>query len=214
MNYIDPSRSGDASMDIMAKRFRPVAAVLALLAGSVGSAHASLMWNFSYDFALPLFGGDVTALGTLTTSDNLNPDGSYTITGITGIRTYNGIPEPITGLIAPGGYAGNDNELFPFPHMPFSNDLTENGFSYSFSGPLNGDDGGTRVNASFFMHDFLLRENLYSENSPDILDSSDFTVSPISAVPEPSTCAMMAAGFAGLGLAGLRRKRKPEPSGA
>jgi PEP-CTERM motif len=28
------------------------------------------------------------------------------------------------------------------------------------------------------------------------------------AVPEPSTCAMMAAGFAALGLAGLRRRRK------
>jgi len=196
----------------MAKRFRLVVAVVALLAGSVGSANASLMWNFSYDFALPLLGGDVTALGTLTTSDNLNPDGSYTIIGITGTRTYNGEIEIITGLIAPGGYAGNDNELFP--HIPFSPYLTDRGFSYSFSGPLNGDDGGTRVNVFFLRHDFLPEENLYTENSPDVLDNSNFTVSPIPTVPEPSTWAMMAAGFAGLGLAGLRRKRKPEPFGA
>jgi hypothetical protein len=73
----------------------------------------------------------VTASGVLTTGDNLNPDGSYTITGITGRRTYNGLIEIINGLIAPGGYAGNDNELFPSPHLPFYAYLTSNGFSYS-----------------------------------------------------------------------------------
>ena len=192
-------------MDIMAKRFRLVVAVLALLAGSVGPANASQMWNFSYEFALPLVGGDVTASGTLTTSDNLNPDGSYTITGITGTRTYNGFREIITGLIAPGGYAGNDNELFPDPHLPFYQYLTERGFSYSFSGPLNGDDGGTRVNVSFVSHDFLRKENLYGEDSASILSSSNFTVSPISTVPEPSTIVLASLPvLMGLGYA-LRR---------
>jgi hypothetical protein len=200
-------------MDIIAKKFRLGVAVLALLAGSVASANARL-WSFSYDFGLPNLGADVTASGVLTTSDSLNPDGSYTITGITGTRTYNGEIEIITALIAPGGYAGNDNELFPFPHLPFSNDLTDHGFSYSFSGPLNGDDGGTQVNVFFLSHDFLQMENLYVENSPDVGQSSSFTVSPIVAVPEPTTWAMLVVGFAGLGLAGLRRKHMPKTSGA
>ena len=46
------------------------------------------------------------------------------------------------------------------------------------------------------------------------IDNIDFTVSAVSAVPEPSTWAMMILGFAGVGFLAYRRKSKAAPLAA
>jgi hypothetical protein len=75
--------------------------MLAVLLVAIGApnAHAD-----SFTFTI---GGPESGSGTLTT--NGLSSGSYLITKITG--TFDG--SAITSLLAPGGFAGNDNLLFP-----------------------------------------------------------------------------------------------------
>lgn len=162
------------------KRIGMIVAVLGLMAGAASPAKAgTLFWNFSYD--LPMSGNpDLTAEGVLTTTDVFNGDGSYTITGITGSRTFQGNIDTITGLIGVNGYAGNDNELLPTsPH------LTGNGFSFTISSASDG-NSGNRVNVYFDNS-----RGAYTENSAAIDFSNNFT---LSSTPEPATNV-----FAGIG---------------
>ena len=132
-------------MNKTANRVAYMIAVLGLTLGMGSPANAGLIaWNFSYDFPLFAGGPDVTASGTLTTTDVLNSDGSYTITGISGTRTYNGSTDHITALLAPGTDKSNDDELFAT-----SPQLTSGGFAFAIDNPTNGDLGTNQVHVFF-----------------------------------------------------------------
>ena len=55
--------------------------------------------------------------------------------------------------------------------------------------------------------------NILRTQGPGVIDNGTFTIGPgtevTSAVPEPSTWAMMILGFAGVGFMAYRRKSKP-----
>ena len=164
-------------------------AVIAL--GVAGSAHADKHFNFSYSF--PRFaGGTVSASGVLTTTDFDTMLGAYTITGITGTRTFEGVTDNITGLVAPGGYGGNDNLLFATEPL-----LDGNGFTFTLD--ANNGNFGNQVNVYF--------SPAYSEFDPDT-DYGDFTVTAVANVPEPGVVAfgVIAAGSV-LGMVARKRKK-------
>ena len=138
------------------------------------TVQAAQLFNFQYSF--PSYDGDgtsISASGILITTD-LDPlNNNYTITGISGTRTAQGITEAIIGLLPPGTYGNNDNLLNASQPL-----LTINGFSYLVAG--GGEDGQGNVNvlySSFFEG--------YSEFASDV-DFGSFSVTPHS-VPEPNT---------------------------
>jgi hypothetical protein len=98
-------------------RSTAITAVALVAAGTAGSAHASLLWDFSFT------GGGYTATGTLTTDPESS--GSYLITGITG--TFDGYA--ITGLL-PVNADANDNLLYPGPGF-----LDAPGFAFTVAPP-------------------------------------------------------------------------------
>jgi hypothetical protein len=144
-----------------------------------GAAQAKV-WDFSYS------GGGESGSGAFITGDVGSP---YTITGITG--TADG--SAITGL---SSYAGADQLLF----VP---------------GPPSADFGGISFSTAAGI-DYNLT------NFPDGLDNiTNSVVNPggvpcctvsidlsVTAIPEPTTWAMMLLGFTGLGFAGYRASRK------
>lgn len=101
--------------------------IVALLASGALTAPcaAGSIFNFQYSIPAPNASFDaVSAIGTLLADEV--PSG-YLVVGITGTRTVNDVPEAITGLIAPLGYAGNSN-LFYYPNDPL---LDVNGLSFT-----------------------------------------------------------------------------------
>ena len=141
------------------------------------AAHADTV-NFTISGSADGFSGS----GVLTTT--LDGSGSYLITGITA--------DGVTGLIAPGGFNGNDNLLFPSDPLVFDS----NGFSFSAAnGPdqfdVNVFSNGTGYSA------FFRDEDGFTATVPVSLE--------ISAVPEPSTLLLFGTGV--LGAAGVIRKR-------
>lgn len=152
--------------------------------GASSSAQAAQLFDFQYSF--PSYeenGTPISASGILTTTD-LDPiNNNYTITGISGTRTAQGITETIIGLLSPGTYGVNDNLLNP--SQPF---LTTNGFSYLVSG--NGEDGNGNVNV--FYSSF---SEGYSELSSDV-DYGNFSIN-LRSVPEPNAVggSLIALGF-------------------
>jgi hypothetical protein len=90
----------------LSKSFLPlvIGSAVAGIISSIASPAQAIVWNWSYA------GTDVTASGTLTTTDNHTNNGYYTISGITGQR--NGYT--ITGLVPARSGSGsiwwnNDN---------------------------------------------------------------------------------------------------------
>ena len=164
-------------------------AILGLALGSQSLRAGAI--DYSYSFSL-VSSGDVTSTGVLTTT--ALTDGAYTIIGITGSRTANGITESIAGILPVNGFSGNDNLLFP--NSPF---LDGNGFSFYLTG-AGGDDGKGDVNVYY---DSMVGS--YSESSSKVKFGS-FSITPESAVPEP-----MPPTFAVIALFGAiswwRRKR-------
>ncbi|MHC5596153.1 MAG: PEP-CTERM sorting domain-containing protein [Nostoc sp.] len=141
--------------------------------GAFSAAQAVQLFDFQYSF--PSYDGNstISASGTLTT-DDLDPiKNNYTITGITGTRTAQGITETIIGLLSPGTYGINDNLLNASTPL-----LTQNGFSYLVSG--SGEDGNGNVNVFYSSFD-----EGYSELSSNV-DYGSFSVISRS-VPEPYT---------------------------
>jgi hypothetical protein len=169
--------------------------VLALfLSASAGSAMA-LDWNFSYDF--PNAPGERSfASGVLTTTDT--PLGNaYTITAISGTRTFNGITNTITGLLVPDSFGGNDNLLRV--EAPW---LTGLGVSFTLDGDNNG-RGGNQVNVFFDRSPFAQRHTEFN----GAVGWGSFAVTP---VPEPSAALLAAVGL--LALIGVSRLRAKRPS--
>ncbi len=160
-------------------------AVVTTLAALSFAAHADTI-NFNVSGGAGGFSGS----GVLTTT--LTAPGTYLITGISG----GGSGGSVTGLIAPGGFGGNDNLLFPFNPQT----LDTQGFSFSAT------DGTDTFDVNIFNKGtdyfaFFRDEDNFTATLP-----VSFTVSPSpSPVPEPSTFLLMSTGF--LGVATLLRRK-------
>ncbi len=181
----------------MIKTFVAAAAAAAALLAT--GAHAA---TYQFDFGFTSQAGEPfeVAVGTLTTSDTLNADGAYDVTGITGTVSQpgaGGFPmfASITGL---SDYYGADNELYPTDPRVDNDGIS---FTSSAGGFFNlyirNDDG---------IYSVLYSPTGSEEDSVASRVTLAVTQIPTSAAPEPGTWALM---MAGVGLAGaaLRRRR-------
>ena len=155
----------------------------------------TFFYSFSAILGLPT---PVSANGVLTTTA-LDPNSNtYTVTNISGTRLFEGVTQNITGIIASGGYAGNDNLLSVAD--PF---LDSNGLSFTVDGL-----GNTGSNVNVF-YDALLGG--YTENG-DTIGVGTFTVNQvITSVPESSSTIFfgsMSLGFGWLFFAAWRRSHR------
>ena len=159
-----------------------------LLAATVLASPASaatFLFTFEGD-------GSADASGTLTTEDTPNISGGLLITGISG--TYRGAP--ITALLAPGTFGGNDNLLFPDAPSLLR-------FSFTF---LSGAPQPANIFATT-----LVASGYGVLEAGENIAAGTFTATrvqtppPVGAIPEPDTWALMLLGFGFVGAA-LRRR--------
>jgi PEP-CTERM motif len=113
-------------------------------------------------------------------------------TDITG--TWNG--ETITGIAPVGSEGVNDNLLSPTSYP----DLDFHGLTFLVARPIAGDNGSGQVNV-------YSDGTLYTDGALATGYSSNFILTAVDAVPEPSTWAMMILTFAGIGFMGYRRRK-------
>lgn len=168
-------------------------------------------------------GGGFSGSGTLLTTSN--GDGSYTITGITGTD--------VLGLIAPNGFNGNDNQLFPsattlVDSKGFAFNAAEGDTQYEvdlFAAPgsqggyqaaiLDSDDISQDITVSFALDNgSTTSRRLVALPGESAGEERSFgfnfaAVTPVAATPEPTTFALLGTGF--LGLAGVIRRRSRQP---
>ena len=146
-------------------------------------------------------GGGFSGSGTLVTTDN--GDGTYTIVDVMG--------DGFTGILAPGIFDGNDNQLFPSA----SSVVDGQGFAFgytvgdtSFSVDVFSSGGGYAA--------FLDDSDEFSETVPVTLSVVDppappgyqywsLDIGPTAATPEPSGIALLGTGL--LGVCGMVRRK-------
>lgn len=139
----------------------------------------------TFDFTAVGSGGGYSGTGTFTATDD--GGGEYTITGITG--TY------IDGLVAPGGFDGNDNLLFPTSSTAL---VDAKGFAFT----------ATETDTDFTVDIFSSGSGTYDAY---FLDSDGFsatipvTFSVTPPIPEPASWLLLGTGI--VGFAGVARRR-------
>jgi hypothetical protein len=146
--------------------FAMQALVVVVVLGTTTPARAGQIFEFSY--SLPGAGAApmaVSASGFFATTDLLG--NSYTITGAWG--TWNGAA--ITGILAPGGFGGNDNLLFSSGPL-----LDSNGVGFMVNAP--GDSGTGSVNVYY-----AAGQGGYTEDSTNVGGGPTFSIS--AATPSP-----------------------------
>lgn len=178
------------------KRFISPALFASTLVFSTVTAHAAV---FDWTFQNPTLG--VLGSGTLSTSTS-DP---RLVTGISG--SWLGVS--ITGLLPPGQATGSpyfftDNLINPVDGL---------GLEFGLSSHLPAVDGSDGTGLYIRIRDLngcceaLYLPDLTGANSSGSSGGS-FGLTPVAAVPEPSTWAMMVLGFLGLSFLVYRRKNQ------
>jgi hypothetical protein len=191
-----------------------IGAIACVLALTVGTANAlTFDWSVT-GLNINTFAGS----GTLTATDD--GGGQYTVTAITGDIQYGpnppNLPAQIIGLVPVDGVCGsegcfNDNLVyFGAPQQVSSVAFTTRG---GIGGVFNGTCTVETCNYYLLGYgpNFHLTgtEGNYAYLFNNGGAAITFSLSPVSAVPEPSTWAMLLLGFAGIGFMAYRRKSKP-----
>jgi PEP-CTERM motif len=150
----------------------PITIALFSVLAITGSAYAD-----TFDFTVTGSSGTFSGAGTLTATSI--GSGEYLITAITGTG--------VTGLIAPGGFNGNDNLLFP-SSLP---QLDSKGFSFiDVNGPDKFDVNIFNNGSGYFA--YLQDEDHFIETVPVTFEAATTTI------PEPSTLFLLSTGLLGL----------------
>jgi hypothetical protein len=178
-------------------RFRMLARVgavfmlLAALGAAPGARAAPVLYDFSFTEAAEVVGG-----GSGSFSGQFTVEAGF-ITAVTGTSTRWG---DITGIIAPGGYYGNDNAFSP--SSPW---VTGSGVSFTTDTRRVGvfDTGGTWYAGT----DPLTFPT--GAGSVGTLSVTLAATAPPTQVPEPAALALLAAGLLGLGAARAGRRAAP-----
>jgi hypothetical protein len=156
----------------------PTLTLLSVLA--IPAAAHAVTFNFTATGA----GGGFSGSGTfLATADG---GGQYTITGISGTD--------INGLVAPGGFNGNDNLLFPTSNTY----VDSKGFAFT----------ATQTDTNFTVDIFSTGVGSYDAHfldSDGVAATLPVTFSLVSSTPEPSCLLLVGTGIAA--AAGFTRRR-------
>ena len=166
------------------RRYPPMHRILPALALVSALAIPAAAHADAFDFSAIGSSGSFSGSGTLTAA--ANGSGAYLITDITGTG--------VTGLVAPGGFNGNDNLLFPSA-MPT---LDTHGFSFT---DVNGPDhyDVNIFNSGSGYSAYLRDEDNLTQTVPVTFSLSS------AATPEPSSLILLGTGV--LGVLGLGRKK-------
>lgn len=164
--------------------FRAIVTVATVGIASFGIASSAAAGVFQFSYT---DGGNTFGSGTFITGSAASP---YLITNVTGTETYQGVSDTITGIST---YAGADN-LLVFPANPQFVDFS--GISFA----TTGDAFGIGWTGSAYG---IAQFSTNPSGACCGVNPIEFTVT---AVPEPSTWAMMILGFTSLGFMAYRRK--------
>jgi hypothetical protein len=188
-----------------------ILAAFALL--SISSANAS---TIAYDFS-----GNDALSNAYTAHVTLDVSGGFATSG-TGVINDAGFggPQILTMITAatpgtnggPGNFGFRANDGTDWNGNDSAVPITSSGglvFAVGTNAPASGQDvlfgiygdGGTGYFAAFFGH--------ITANSPNEYGYNLAAIGSVSAVPEPSTWAMMILGFAGIGFLAYRRRSTP-----
>lgn len=178
---------------------RKILIAAALIAAS--SAAQASQFDFSFSDTQNLFGSEtVSGTGVLIATET--GAGMYNVTSLTGTLTVNGSNNYALSLNPSGTRvvnSSNDNVLqFPAPT--------------GTSAPTFFDELGLGFSANGVNYDLYgIGEGFagYELSANDHIPFGTATVSVTTAVPEPSTWAMMILGFIGIGFMAYRRKSTP-----